>query len=94
MIVVDGRGEISSGVFGEMMLTYLKGKGGLGIVIDGAIRDFGDAKDLGLGMRLKGVTPYSHTQTVQFPYAITSLLTVRELSYYRATSSLPMTMVQ
>lgn len=69
VIVVDGRGEISSGVFGEMMLTYLKGKGGLGIVIDGAIRDFGDAKDLGLGMCLKGVTPYSHTQTVQFPYA-------------------------
>ena len=69
VIVVDGRGEISSGVFGEMMLTYLKGKGGLGIVIDGAIRDFGDAKDLGLGMWLKGVTPYSHTHTVQFPYA-------------------------
>jgi regulator of RNase E activity RraA len=69
IIVVDGRGEISSGVFGEMMLTYLKGRGGLGIVIDGAIRDFGDAKDLGLGMWLKGVTPYSHTQTVQFPYA-------------------------
>jgi regulator of RNase E activity RraA len=69
IIVVDGRGEITSGVFGEMMLTYLKGRGGLGIVIDGAIRDFGDAKDLGLGMWLKGVTPYGHTQTVQFPYA-------------------------
>ena len=69
IIVVDGRGEISSGVFGEMMLTYLKGKGGLGIVIDGAIRDYGDSKELGLGMWMKGVTPYSHTQTVQFPYA-------------------------
>jgi regulator of RNase E activity RraA len=69
IIVVDGRGVISSGVFGDMMLTYLKGKGGLGIVIDGAIRDFGDAKELGLGMWMKGVTPYSHTQTVQFPYA-------------------------
>ncbi|MDA0597342.1 MAG: ribonuclease activity regulator RraA [Chloroflexi bacterium] len=69
IIVVDGRGEISSGVFGEMMLTYLKGKGGLGIVIDGAIRDYGDSKELGLGMWMKGVTPYPHTQTVQFPYA-------------------------
>ncbi|NKB72141.1 MAG: ribonuclease activity regulator RraA [Candidatus Latescibacteria bacterium] len=69
IIVVDGRGEITSGVFGEMMLTYLKGLGGLGLVIDGAIRDFGEAKDLGLGMWLRGVTPYSHTQTVQFPYA-------------------------
>ena len=69
IIVVDGRGEISSGVFGEMMLTCHKGKGGLGIVIDGAIRDYGDSKELGLGMWMKGVTPYSHTQTVQFPYA-------------------------
>jgi regulator of RNase E activity RraA len=69
IIVVDGRGDITSGVFGDMMLTYLKGRGGLGIVIDGAIRDFGDAKKLGLGIWLKGVTPYAHTQTTQFPYA-------------------------
>jgi regulator of RNase E activity RraA len=69
IVVVDGRGELSSGVFGEMMLTYFKGRGGLGVVIDGAIRDFGEAKTLGLGLWLKGVTPYGHTQTVQFPYA-------------------------
>lgn len=69
IVVVDGRGEVSSGVFGDMMLTYFKGRGGLGIIIDGAIRDFGDAKKLGLGMWLKGVTPYAHTVTVQFPYA-------------------------
>ena len=69
IVVVDGRGEISSGVFGDMMLTYFKGRGGLGIIIDGAIRDFGHAKNLGLGMWLKGVTPYAHTVTTQFPYA-------------------------
>ena len=69
IVVVDGRGEISSGVFGGMMLTYFKGRGGLGVVIDGAIRDFGEAQDLGLGLWLRGVTPYSHTQTVQFPFA-------------------------
>lgn len=69
IIVVDGRGEISSGVFGDMMLTYLKGRGGLGIIIDGAIRDIRGAKETGLGIWLKGVTPYAHTQTVQFPYA-------------------------
>ena len=69
IVVVDGRGEISSGVFGEMMMTYFKGKGGLGIVIDGAIRDYPEAKELGLGLWLKGVTPYGHTQTVQYPYA-------------------------
>ena len=69
IVVVDGRGELTSGVFGGMMLTYFKGRGGLGVVIDGAIRDFGEAKELGLGLWLQGVTPYGHTQTVQFPYA-------------------------
>ena len=52
-----------------MMLTYLKGRGGLGIIIDGAIRDIRGAKETGLGIWLTGVTPYAHTQTVQFPYA-------------------------
>lgn len=69
IVVVDGRGELTSGVFGGMMLTYFKGRGGLGIVIDGAIRDFNEAKELGLGMWLRGVTPYGHTQTFQFPFA-------------------------
>lgn len=69
IVVVDGRGELTSGVFGGMMMTYFKGRGGLGIVIDGAIRDFHEAKDLGIGLWLRGVTPYGHTQTVQFPFA-------------------------
>ena len=30
MIVVDARGDMGSGIFGEMMLTYLKGRGGAG----------------------------------------------------------------
>lgn len=69
IIVVDGRGELTSGVFGGMMLTYFKGRGGLGVVVDGAIRDFEEAKKLDLGLWLKGVTPYGHTQTTQFPFA-------------------------
>ena len=28
VVVVDARGSMTSGVFGEMMLTYFKGKGG------------------------------------------------------------------
>lgn len=30
VVVVDARGDMSSGVFGEMMLTYFKGQGGAG----------------------------------------------------------------
>lgn len=70
VVVVDARGNLRSGVFGNMMLTYLKGKGGLGIVVDGAIRDFPIVKDLGLGLWLRGVTPNFHTQTDIYPYAV------------------------
>ncbi len=70
VVVVDARGSLTSGVFGEMMLTYFKGKGGVGVVIDGCIRDYPKAKDLGLGLWLKGTTPNYHTQTEIFPYAV------------------------
>ena len=39
MVVVDARGDMDSGIFGEMMLTYFAGLGGEGVVIDGCIRD-------------------------------------------------------
>ena len=70
VVVVDARGSLTSGVFGEMMLTYFKGKGGAGVVIDGCIRDYPHTKGLDLGLWLKGVTPNYHTQTEIFPYAV------------------------
>src|SRR4029079_4248984 len=70
IVVVDARGDMGSGVFGEMMLTYFKGGGGAGVVIDGCIRDYMHAKDLDLPMWLKGVTPDFHTQTNIFPFAV------------------------
>ena len=69
VVVVDARGSMTSGVFGEMMLTYFKGKGGAGIVVDGAIRDFPEAQKLDLPMWLRGTTPNFHTQTDIFPMA-------------------------
>ena len=70
IIVVDARGSMSSGVFGEMMLTSFKARGGEGIVIDGCIRDFPEVQDLDLGLWLRGVTPTFHTQTDIFPHAV------------------------
>jgi len=70
IIVVDARGDLTSGVFGEMMMTYFRGRGGAGIVIDGCIRDSAEIKKLGLGLWLRGVTPNFHTQTNIFPYAV------------------------
>ena len=70
VVVVDARGDMGSGVFGEMMLTYFKGRGGIGVVIDGCIRDFPKAQHLGLGLWVRGTTPNFHTQTNIFPFAV------------------------
>ena len=70
MVVVDARGDMASGVFGEMMLTYLHGRGGAGVVIDGCLRDLPEALKLDLGMWIRGATPNFHTQTGIFPFAV------------------------
>ncbi|MCY3717947.1 MAG: ribonuclease activity regulator RraA [Anaerolineaceae bacterium] len=70
VVVVDARGDMGSGVFGEMMLTYFQGRGGIGVVIDGCIRDFGHARTLDLGLWLRGATPNFHTQTNIMPFAV------------------------
>ncbi len=70
LVVVDARANLRTGVFGEMMLTYFRGRGGAGVVIDGCIRDFGAAKSLGLGLWLRGTTPNFHTQTDLMPFAV------------------------
>ncbi len=70
IVVVDARGDMKSGIFGEMMLTYFKGRGGAGVVIDGCIRDYPNAKSLGLGLWIRGLTPNFHTQTDLMPFAV------------------------
>jgi regulator of RNase E activity RraA len=70
IVVVDARGDMHSGIFGEMMLTYFKGRGGAGVVIDGCIRDYVHVQNIDLGLWLRGVTPNFHTQTDIMPFAV------------------------
>ena len=70
MIVVDARADMSSGIFGEMMLTFFAGRGGAGVVVDGCIRDSAEAKKLDLGVWVRGVTPNYHAQTAIIPFAV------------------------
>lgn len=70
IVVVDARGDLASGIFGEMMLTYFEGRGGIGVVIDGCVRDWVHAQHLELGFWLRGVTPNYHAQTNIFPFAV------------------------
>jgi regulator of RNase E activity RraA len=70
IVVVDARGNMKSGVFGDMMLTYFRGKGGIGVVIDGCLRDYPNIKRLDLGLWVRGFTPNFHTQTDLMPFAV------------------------
>ena len=70
IVVVDARGDMHSGIFGEMMLTFFKGRGGQGVVIDGVLRDRHNVGGLGLGLWLRGFSPNYHTQTDLMPFAV------------------------
>jgi regulator of RNase E activity RraA len=70
IVVVDARGDLMSGVFGDMMLTFFKGRGGAGIVVDGCIRDYPNVKKLDLPLWTKGFTPNFHTQTNIWPMGV------------------------
>ncbi len=70
VVVVDARGDLRSGIFGDMMLTYFRGKGGAGVVVDGCIRDYPKVQRLDIGLWLRGVTPNYHAQTDIIPYAV------------------------
>ena len=70
VVVVDARGDMRSGIFGDMMLTYFRGRGGAGVVIDGCIRDYPNVKRLELGLWVRGVTPNYHVQTDVVPFAV------------------------
>ncbi|TSD83972.1 ribonuclease activity regulator RraA [Mycobacterium sp. KBS0706] len=70
VIVVDARGDLGSGIFGEMMLTFFAGRGGVGVVVDGCIRDSAAAAELDLGIWVRDVTPNYHAQTGIIPFAV------------------------
>ena len=71
IIVVDARADMNSGVFGDMMMTFFMGQGGIGAIVDGCIRDYPKiVNDLDIGLWLRGTTPNFHTQTNIVPFAV------------------------
>lgn len=68
IIVVDARGDMYTGCFGEMLLTYFKGRGGAGIVVDGCIRDSPKVLTFDLPIWTRGFTPNYASQAGLFPW--------------------------
>lgn len=82
IIVVDARGEMEGGIFGEMMMTYFQRRGGAGVVIDGCLRDWPDMEDLDVGVWMRGLSPNHGMQNnlmfwgVNVPVACANVLVV------------------
>ncbi|SFM14551.1 RraA family protein [Pelosinus propionicus] len=57
VLVVDAQGDVSNSIMGELMVLWAKKRGIAGFVIDGAIRDSGALKNLGVPIYAAGVTP-------------------------------------
>ena len=70
IVVVDARADMTAGIFGDMMSTYFKGRGGAGMIIDGCLRDRPNLSKLEIPLWIRGWTPNYHTQTNLMPFAV------------------------
>lgn len=57
VIVVDGQGDTTNALIGELMITWAQLRGVGGFIIDGAIRDAGVIKQMSIPVYAAGVTP-------------------------------------
>ena len=64
VIVVDGKGDLSSALMGEIMSQQAKALGIAGVVIDGAVRDSEAIRALGFPMWAAGLNPNGPTKSV------------------------------
>lgn len=64
VIVVDGKGDISCALIGEIMSTQAEASGIAGIIIDGAVRDADALRDNGFPVFSAGLNPCGPTKSV------------------------------
>ena len=57
VIAVDGEGDLSHSLCGEIMFTYAKSRGIAGFIIDGAIRDSYAIREMDFPVYARGVQP-------------------------------------
>ena len=64
VIVVDGKGDVSSALMGEIMSQQCVALGVVAVVIDGAVRDSEAIRELGFPMFAAGLNPNGPTKSV------------------------------
>lgn len=69
VLTIAAKGHMHTGCLGEMLLSYLKGRGGEGAVVDGCVRDWPNIQPLNIPLWVKGFTPNYATQAGLNPWA-------------------------
>jgi regulator of RNase E activity RraA len=70
VLVIQANGSLKNGCLGEMLARYFyKGRGGIGLVVDGAIRDWPQIREMALPVWTRGFTPNYASQGPYFPWA-------------------------
>ncbi len=69
LLVIQANGAARTGCVGEMLARYFRGRGGVGMVVDGRIRDTAGILELGVPMWTLGSTPHYASQDESFPWA-------------------------
>jgi regulator of RNase E activity RraA len=69
VLAVQAFGDAYTGCMGEMLMTYFKGRGGAGVVVDGCVRDWPRIREIGTPLWTRGFTPNYASQASLFPWA-------------------------
>jgi regulator of RNase E activity RraA len=69
VLVVQAFGDPYTGCLGEMLTGYLATRGGVGLLVDGCVRDWPKIREMGLPVWAAGVTPHFATQGGLLPWA-------------------------
>jgi regulator of RNase E activity RraA len=69
VLVVQAYGSTTTGCIGDMLTRYLRLQGGVGIVVDGCVRDSGKIRDMEVPVWCRGTTPHFASQSELFPWA-------------------------
>lgn len=69
VLAIQAFGDPYTGCLGEMLITYFKACGGIGIVADGYIRDAPHVSKIDLPLWVRGFTPNYASQASLFPWA-------------------------
>jgi regulator of RNase E activity RraA len=69
VLLIQAYGDMYTGCLGEMLISYFKGRGGGGIVVDGCIRDWPRVQSLDVPLWVRGFTPNYASQATLYPWA-------------------------